>query len=65
MTEQSIFRLADLVGLIGLRKSVIYKMMREGDFPPPVKLTRKAVGWHRKDIDTWLASRPRVGDKAA
>ena len=58
--EQGIFRLGEVIAQVGLRKSQIYKMIRAGDFPQPVKLTNKAVGWHRKDIDDWLASRPRA-----
>ena len=65
MMEQGIFRLGDVMVQVGLRKSQIYKMIGAGDFPRPVKLTNKAVGWHRKDIDDWLTSRPRAGAKAA
>ena len=65
MMEQGIFRLGDVMAQVGLRKSQIYKMIRAGDFPQPVKLTNKAVGWHRKDIDDWLASRPRAMEEAA
>ena len=53
MMEQGIFRLGDVMAQVGLRKSQIYKMIRAGDFPQPVKLTNKAVGWHRKDIDDY------------
>ncbi len=37
------------------------------DFPAPVQLGPNAVGWFEDEIDTWLASRPRVnwaGDAA-
>ena len=43
---------------VGLRRSAIYKLMAAGEFPLPVKLTGKAVGWRRNDIDAWLAARP-------
>lgn len=42
---------------VGLGRSAIYNMMAKGLFPKPVKLTAKAVGWRKSDIDAWLASR--------
>ena len=60
MTEQKIFRLVEVISRVGLRKSQIYKMIRAGDFPRPAKLTGKAVGWHRHEIDEWLLTRPRA-----
>lgn len=42
---------------MGLGRSAIYNMMAKGLFPKPVKLTAKAVGWRKSDIDAWLASR--------
>ena len=36
----------------------IYTLMAEGQFPLPIRLTGKAVGWRRNDIDAWLAARP-------
>lgn len=41
----------------GLSRSTIYAMMAEGDFPKPIKLGKRAVGWREADIAKWLASR--------
>lgn len=46
--------------LTGLSRSTIYALMSKGQFPPPVKLTAKAVAWPEGDIAEWLASRSRV-----
>ncbi|WP_028725899.1 helix-turn-helix transcriptional regulator [Paracoccus zeaxanthinifaciens] len=43
--------------LTGLSRSTIYNLMQKGDFPKPVKLTGKAVGWSESAISDWLASR--------
>ncbi len=43
---------------IGLSRSTIYAKMAEGDFPRPIKLGKRAVGWLDSDIDEWLESRP-------
>jgi prophage regulatory protein len=30
--------------------------VKRGDFPAPVKLGARAVGWRRADVDTWMES---------
>ena len=43
--------------LTGLSRSTIYDLMGKGQFPRPVKLTGKAVGWPESAISEWLNSR--------
>ena len=35
----------------------IYAMMAEGQFPRPIKLGKRAVGWFESAITRWLESR--------
>lgn len=51
-------RRPDVEAMTGLSTSTIYKMMSEGRFPRPIKLTQKAVAWNEAEILDWLASRP-------
>lgn len=44
--------------ITGLSRSTIYKLMSEGEFPRPIKITGKAVAWPESAIAEWLASRP-------
>lgn len=55
---ERIYRLNELADLIGLGRSTIYRMMDDGDFPKPIHLTRKTVGWRASEITAWLDSRP-------
>lgn len=41
----------------GLSRSTLYAMMAEGEFPKPIKLGKRAVGWREADIAAWLESR--------
>lgn len=41
--------------LVGLSCSSIYSMMGDGDFPKPVKIGRRAVGWRECDLKDWIA----------
>ena len=55
--SQEIIRRKELETRIGLACSTIYAMMARGDFPRPIKIGRRAVGWRSKDIDDWLLER--------
>lgn len=41
----------------GLSRSTLYQMISEGDFPKPIKLGKRSVGWRKADIVAWLDSR--------
>ncbi|MCY4613807.1 MAG: AlpA family phage regulatory protein [Nitrospira sp.] len=43
----------------GLSRSTIYRKMREGTFPVPVKVSERAVRWRASDIRAYVDSRPR------
>ena len=45
--------------LTGLSRSTIYREMREGRFPEPVKIGR-AVRWREDEIAAWIASLERA-----
>ena len=42
----------------GLSRSSIYRLMRNGEFPVPVRVGPAAVRWKASDISAWLESRP-------
>ncbi len=44
---------------LGLTKSTIYRLMRSGLFPEPIRVGPRAVRWPEVEIEQWLASRPR------
>ena len=50
----------------GLSRSTLYKKMREGTFPVPLKVSERAVRWRERDIRAYVESRPRsYGETAA
>ncbi len=44
----------------GLSRTAIYAGMAAGEFPRPVRLGAKAVGWRSDEIDAWIDSRQRA-----
>lgn len=58
--EDRILRVNELTRTVGLCRSTIYGRIREGTFPPQVRLGgpgARAVGWRRSDVMKWLAER--------
>lgn len=53
-----LIRLKELTGIVGYKRSAIYKKIAIGEFPKPVALGLRAVAWKSTDIDQWVASRP-------
>jgi predicted DNA-binding transcriptional regulator AlpA len=50
--------------LIPIAKSAWWEGIKEGRFPPPIKLSRRAVAWRSEDIaaviaGTWPSSKQR------
>ncbi|MBX9606547.1 MAG: AlpA family transcriptional regulator [Gammaproteobacteria bacterium] len=44
----------------GLSRSTLYQYIKEGNFPKPVPLGPRAVGWLESDVCDWIASRIRI-----
>lgn len=54
------FRLPAVTEITSLSRSTIYRLMDEGRFPRPVKLTGKSVAWPESRIAEWLRTRPEA-----
>lgn len=54
-----LLRREDVQSLTGIKaKSTLYKMMANGEFPQPRRLTGRAVAWLSADVEDWIKSRP-------
>ena len=63
--EEPMLRRSSVERMTGLSKSTLYRLIKQGSFPPPLRLTRKAVRWRRDEINEWLSHRPRAGGRGA
>jgi prophage regulatory protein len=50
---QKIYRLPEVMLLTGLSRSSIYLRISRQEFPKPLKLGRRAVGWTEGTIVDW------------
>ena len=58
--EERLLRRPEVECQTGLTRSTIYRLMRAGEFPEPLKLGPRAVRWRATEIESWIAERPRA-----
>ena len=52
---KKIYRLPEVITITGLSRSSIYLRVSTDEFPKPVKIGRRAVGWPEESIIAWQA----------
>ena len=58
--ETRLLRRPEVEAKVALARSSIYRLMRSGAFPEPLRVGPRAVRWPESEIDAWLAERPRA-----
>ena len=53
----TILRRKQVEARVGLKRSSIYVKVKAGEFPAPVRLGVRAVGWVESSVDEWLRAR--------
>ena len=53
-----VIRLSEVVKITSLSRSTIYLYMSRGDFPRPLRIGRRTVGWRYSHVHDWIESRP-------
>lgn len=65
MMIKKIYRLPDVINMTGLSRSSIYLRVSTDEFPKPVKIGRRAVGWPEESIIAWQAKLMEAQDESA
>ena len=60
MVSERLLRRQEVEARCGLARSSLYRLMREGNFPVPLKVGARAVRWREAEIEKWLTERPRA-----
>jgi prophage regulatory protein len=53
----SFLRLPQVRQRTGLSRSSLYAKILHGEFPPPINLGARAVGWLESEVDEWINDR--------
>lgn len=56
-----LLRIAGVEHLTGLKKSTLYRLAKEGQFPAPLRLTAKASAWSEAAVLQWVQDRIKEG----
>jgi prophage regulatory protein len=53
-----ILRLPEVCARGGFKKSHLYEMVKRGEFPASLRLSKRIVGWRESEVEAWIKSRP-------
>lgn len=56
-TNRRFLRLPSVLERTGLTRSTTYQLIKAKDFPSPVNIGPRAVGWVEDEIDDWIDGR--------
>lgn len=56
MEHEQLLRLEDVEATIGVKKSKIYLLLKEGKFPKPIRLGSRSVRWKSSEIQKFIAN---------
>jgi prophage regulatory protein len=60
----SFLRLPQVKLRTGLSRSTLYAKIQRGEFPAPINLGARAVGWVSSEIEDWIADRVNISRAA-
>ena len=43
--------------MIGVSRTTLWRMVQEGTFPPPVRITQRNRGYLREAVEAWMKAR--------
>lgn len=61
MELDRMLRIAEILQITGVSAATIWRWVKDGIYPAPVKLGPNSVGWRESAIREWLESREPVG----
>ena len=57
MVHQALIRREDVEALVGFKKAYIYREVKAGTFPRPIRVGPKAVRWIEAEVREWILER--------
>ena len=51
-------KIHEVISRSGLSKTAIYRNIKDGTFPAPVRIGKRAVAWRTEELEEWLRKRP-------
>ncbi|MGM5051340.1 helix-turn-helix transcriptional regulator [Tardiphaga sp. 604_B6_N1_1] len=64
-SQFTFLRQPEVLRRTGHRKSTLNRLIQAGEFPKPVQISARAVGWREDLVDDWCGSRVEAREKAS
>lgn len=55
-----ILRKPEVLEMAGFSSATLYRGIKSGDFPKPIRVSKNCVGWLESVLRRWLESRPEA-----
>ena len=55
-----ILNVKDVSLITKLSRVTIWRLEKEGKFPPRIKISQKRIGWRKDEVAKWIEARSRV-----
>lgn len=62
--SNTVLRLPAVIARCGLCGSSIYARIQSGEFPRPIRIGKRAVGWLESEVESWLAEKVKASRPA-
>jgi prophage regulatory protein len=62
--QLEVYRLERVCTIVGATPSTIWRWIRSGEFPPPIRIGKNMVGWRSDRVQDWIESRPIASPQA-
>ena len=57
----TILRMPQVIEMTGVSRAHVYALISRDEFPRPIRLGKRAVGWVKTDVESWITARPLAG----
>ena len=58
--SQRLLTIEEVVEITGLSRATVYRKIKRGRFPVPIKLSPRRVAWWKEEIELWTRITPRA-----
>lgn len=58
--EPTLLRRPQVQQRTGLLRTTLYEYIKDGEFPAPVRLGTRAVGWLESEVSEWIHARVKL-----
>jgi len=60
MTEDRYIRIKELVEILGICRSTIYRLVNLNMFPKQIKLSERTAVWRLSEVNEWINEREKL-----